>query len=283
MVKLVDTKDLKSLPIWECQFESGRGHQRWKMRIHFTIDKTRKAKITKKVLLKKYKNYSPQKSQVIVVIGGDGFMLESLKKYQKYNKPFYGMNRGSFGFLMNKYKTKKIIKKILKSKSITISALQMNVITKNNIKKKAISINEVSLLRQSRQTALLKIMNKNKIMIRKLICDGVLVSSPAGSTAYNLSVHGPILSLNSKRLAVTPISPFRPRRWKGKVVTSSSVIKIQNLDTKKRPISVVADNIEVRNIKSVRIKSNPLIKFRLLYDKNNNLGQKIKLESFKKR
>tara|TARA_Y100000590_G_scaffold417979_1_gene518235 strand:- start:1581 stop:2351 length:771 start_codon:yes stop_codon:yes gene_type:complete len=252
-------------------------------KIHFVIDKTPKARKTKNIIFKKYKNYSVRKSNVIVVIGGDGFMLEILKKYQKYKKPFYGMNRGSFGFLMNKYKTKNIIKNIIKSKSVTISALQMNVLTKNNIRRNVISINEVSLLRQSRQTVSLKILNNNKIVIRKLISDGVLISTPAGSTAYNLSVNGPILSLNSKKLALTPISPFRPRRWKGKIVSSASVIKIYNLNIKKRPVSVVADNIEVRNIKSVKVRVNPSIKFKLLYDKNNNLSQKIKLERFKKR
>ena len=159
----------------------------------------------------------------------------------------------------------------------------MNVITKNKNKKNILSINEVSLFRQSRQTACIKILNKNKTVIRKLICDGVLVSTPAGSTAYNLSVHGPILSLNSKKLALTPISPFRPRRWKGKIVPSSSIIKIQNLNIKKRPVSVVADNIEFRNVKSVKVKVNLAIKFKLLYDRNNNLNQKIKLEKFKKR
>ena len=127
----------------------------------------------------------------------------------------------------------------------------------------------------------MKILNNKNIIIKKLICDGVLVSTPAGSTAYNLSVHGPILSLDSKKLAVTPISPFRPRRWKGKIVSSNSIIRITNLNIKKRPVSVVADNVEVRNIKSVMIKINPLIKFKLLYDKNNHLNQKIKLEQFK--
>ena len=252
-------------------------------KLHFVIDKTPKARKSKNIFYKKYKNYSIRKCNVIVVVGGDGFMLASLKKYQKYKKPFYGMNRGSFGFLMNKYKTKNIIKNIIKSKSVTISPLQMDVITKNKIKKNILSINEVSLFRQSRQTAYIKILNKNKTVIRKLICDGVLVSTPAGSTAYNLSVHGPILSLNSKKLALTPISPFRPRRWKGKIVTSSSIIKIYNLNIKKRPVSVVADNIEFRNVKSVRVKVNLSIKFRLLYDKNNNLNQKIILEKFKKR
>ena len=253
------------------------------MKLYFAIDKTSKAIKAQKVILKRYKSYPPQKSDVIVVIGGDGFMLNILKKYQKYKKPFYGMNRGSFGFLMNKYKTKNIRKSILKSKLVKIPSLEMIALTKNNIRKKVISINEVSLLRQSRQTASLKIINNTRTIIRKLICDGVLVSTPAGSTAYNLSVRGPILSLNSKKLAITPISPFRPRRWKGKIVTSSSVIKINNLNIKKRPVSAVADNVEVRNVKSVKVRVSSSIKFKLLYDKNNNLNQKIKLEKFKKR
>ena len=253
------------------------------MKIHFVIDKTAKAQVKKKFILKKYKNYPPTKSKVIVVIGGDGFMLQTLKKFQKFQKPFYGMNRGSFGFLMNKFKTKKIINNILKSKTVIISPLSMNVLTKNNKKKSAIAINEVSLLRQSRQTACLQIVNGNKILIKKLICDGVLASTPAGSTAYNLSIHGPILSLNSKKIAITPISPFRPRRWRGKILPSFSSIKIKNLDTKKRPVSVVADNIEVRNIKSVLIKTNNKIKFKLLYDPSRSLAKKIKLEQFKKK
>jgi len=251
-------------------------------KLHFAIDKTIKAKSSQKILLKRYKNFPPNKSDAIVVIGGDGFMLETLKKYQKYGKAFYGMNKGTFGFLMNKYKSKNIRKSIAKSKLVVISALEMNVTKKNNIKKKAIAINEVSLLRQSRQTAFLKILNDKKIIIKKLICDGVLISTPAGSTAYNLSVHGPILSLNSKKIAITPISPFRPRRWKGKIVPSSTLVKIKNLNIKKRPVSVVADNIEVRNVKSIIIKVNNSIKFKLLYDKTNSLGKKIKFEKLKK-
>ena len=252
-------------------------------KIFFAIDKTPRAKTYQKIFLKKYRNYSPLQSDVIVVIGGDGFMLKTLKKYQKYKKPFYGMNRGSFGFLMNKFKTKNILKIISKAKLVSISALEMFAITKNNIKKSAIAINEVSLLRQSRQAASLQITSGKKILSKKLICDGVLVSTPAGSTAYNLSVHGPILSLNSKKLAITPISPFRPRRWKGKIISSSSFIKIKNLNILKRPVSVVADTFEVRNIKNVKIKINNLIRFKLLYDKINSLTQKIKLEQFRHR
>jgi NAD+ kinase len=251
-------------------------------KIHFVIDKSIPDKIFQKTIFKKYKNYLPKKSDVIVVVGGDGFMLETLKKYYKYKKPFYGINKGTFGFLMNKFNIKNINRSILRANAVMISPLQMHTTTKNNIKKKVIAINEVSLLRQSRQASSIQIINRNKILIKKLICDGVLISTPAGSTAYNLSVHGPILSLNSRKLAVTPISPFRPRRWKGKIVSDTSVIRIKNLNIKKRPISVVADNIEVRNIKSVNIKINNTIKFKLLYDKGNSLNKKIKLEQLRK-
>ena len=244
----------------------------------FIIDNEKKNNKLKKSLFNKYKNYSSKACKVIIVLGGDGFMLQTLKKYQKYNKPFYGINRGSFGFLMNKYKTSNINKIVSEAKLLTISPLQMKALTKSGKFFTAIAINEVSLLRQTKQTASLQVKNGKKILINKLICDGILISTPAGSTAYNLSVRGPILSLNSKELAITPISPFRPRRWKGKVVPSSSLIQVNNLDTKKRSVSVVADNVEVRNIKNVKIKINNLIKFKLLYDKNNSLTKKIKLE-----
>ena len=252
-------------------------------KIHFIIDKTNKNKKLKNIFLSKYKNHTPKSSNVLVVLGGDGFMLKTLKKYQKYNKPFYGMNRGTFGFLMNKFKVQNIHKRITKAKLIKISPLQMEVVTSNNKISKAIAINEVSLLRQSKQTASLQISCGKKILIRKLISDGVLVSTPAGSTAYNLSINGPILSLNSSQIAITPISPFRPRRWKGAVAPSSSIIKIKNLNIKKRTVSVVADNIEVRNVKSVKIKVNNLIKFNLLYDNRSNLNKKIQIEQKIKR
>ena len=157
----------------------------------------------------------------------------------------------------------------------------MSVKTKNNIKK-CIAINEVSILRQSRQAANLSIKNNSKNIIKKLVSDGVLVSTPAGSTAYNLSVHGPILSLDSKKLSISPISPFRPRRWKGKIVSDKSKITIKNLNPKKRPISAVADNFEVRNAKYISIKTNKKIKFNLLYDRNRSLQKKIKIEQIRK-
>ena len=248
---------------------------------HFIFDRVKKNKRLENFFLKKYKNHSPHLCKIIVVLGGDGFMLQILKKYKKYNKIFYGINRGTFGFLMNKFKTYDIEKSISKAKLVSISPLEMLATTKIGKTHSNIAINEVSLLRQTRQAASLQIMNGKRILIKKLICDGVLISTPAGSTAYNLSVSGPILSLNSKKLAITPISPFRPRRWKGKIVSSSSVIKIKNLNIQKRSVSVVADNVEVRNIKNVKIKINNLIKFKLLYDKNYSLTKKIKLEQLR--
>ena len=251
------------------------------IKCHFVIDKTHKNKKFKNIFLTKYKNYLARLSNVIVVLGGDGFMLQTLKKFQKFNKPFYGINSGTFGFLMNKFKTYDVIKNISRAKFVSISPLSMKVITKTGKIYSNIAINEVSLLRQTKQAASLQIVGGKRILIKKLICDGVLVSTPAGSTAYNLSISGPILSLNSKKLAITPISPFRPRRWRGKVVSSSSVIKIKNLNVQKRSVSAVADNVEVRNIKNVEIKINNLIKFKLLYDKNYSLNKKIKLEQLR--
>ena len=236
----------------------------------------------KNFLYKKLKNYSISKSNLIIVIGGDGFMLESLKKYNKYKKAFYGINSGNYGFLMNKFSKKHTIKNLSKGRLVSISPLEMVVKNKSNLTKKAIAINEVSILRQSRQAASLSIFNSRKIIIKKLVSDGVLVSTPAGSTAYNLSVHGPILSLDSKKLSISPISPFRPRRWKGKVIGERSKIVIKNLNPVKRPISAVADNYEVRNAKNISIKTNKKIKFNLLYDRNRSLQKKIKIEQIRK-
>ena len=236
----------------------------------------------KKYLDNNFENYSLIKSNFIIVIGGDGFMLQTLKKLYKYKKPFYGINSGNYGFLMNKFSSESIIKNLNISNSIKIYPLQMTVINKNNQTKKSIAINEVSILRQSKQASSISITANKKNIIKNLISDGVLVSTPAGSTAYNLSAHGPILNLDSRKLAVTPISPFRPRRWKGTIVSDKSKILIKNLDTNKRPISAVADNFEVRNAKTIKIQANKKISFELLYEKNNSLHKKIKIEQTRK-
>ena len=246
------------------------------------FDKNNLSKKIKNFLDKYLTKYTLSKSNLIIVIGGDGFMLWTLKKYNKYKKPFYGINSGNYGFLMNKFSKKNTIKNLSKAKLISISPLEMTVKNKSDILKKSIAINEISILRQSRQAASLSIMNGSKQIIKKLISDGVLISTPAGSTAYNLSVHGPILDLDSKKLSISPISPFRPRRWKGKIISDKSKIIIKNLNSKKRPISAVADNFEVRNAKIIFIKINDKIKFNLFYDRNNSLQKKIKLEQLRK-
>ena len=209
-------------------------------------------------------------------------MLQTLKKNRRSNKEFYGINSGNYGFLMNKFSQKNIINNLLKANAVSISPLEMVVKNKNNQTKKSIAINEVSILRQSRQAASLSIKQDSRIIIKKLVSDGVLVSTPAGSTAYNLSVHGPILSLNSKKLSISPISAFRPRRWKGKIINDGSKITITNLNSIKRPISAVADNQEFRNAKSIVIRKHKNIKFNLLYDRNRSLQKKIKIEQLKK-
>jgi NAD+ kinase len=245
-------------------------------------DKNKKTIKIKKQLIKKLNNHQFQQSNLVIVIGGDGFMLETLKKNKNLKKKFYGINSGNYGFLMNKFSSKNIIKNLSNTNMVSISPLEMIVKNKNNQIKKSLAINEVSILRQSRQAASLSIKQGSRQVIKKLVSDGVLISTPAGSTAYNLSVHGPILSLHSKKLSISPISAFRPRRWKGKIVNDKSKIVIINLDPSKRPISAVADNQEVRNAKSITVKTNDKIKFNLLYDKNRSLQKKIKIEQLRK-
>ena len=244
-------------------------------------DLNAKSKKIKSYLIKNL-NKNKLKPNMSIVIGGDGFMLKTLKKNKNNQRIFYGINSGNYGFLMNKFSKSKTIKNLSKAKMISISPLEMKVITKNKISKKYLAINEVSILRQSRQAASLEVISGKKYIIKKLISDGILVSTPAGSTAYNMSVHGPILSLNSKKLSISPISAFRPRRWKGKIVSDRSVIKIKNLNSLKRPVSAVADNIEIRNAKKVIIKTNKNIKFNLLYDTNRSLQKKIQVEQLRR-
>ena len=253
-----------------------------KDKVHLVFDKTKNSLRIKNLLIKKIQTTTLKKSNIIIVLGGDGFMLQTLKKFYKLKKPFYGINSGNYGFLMNKFSNKTFLKNLKTSNIVKIHPLQMIVKTKDNQAKKSIAINEVSILRQGKQASSISITSNKKNIIKNLISDGVLVSTPAGSTAYNMSAHGPILNLDSNKLAVTPISPFRPRRWRGTIVSDKSKIIIKNLDKNKRPISAVADNFEVRNVETIIIESNKKIIFNLLYDKNNTLYKKIKIEQVRK-
>ncbi len=245
-------------------------------------DKNKKSLSIKKILAKKILSKKFRKKNLVIVVGGDGFMLKTLKNNNNKLKQFYGINSGNYGFLMNKFSSKNIIKNLSKAQMISISPLEMTVKNKKNQRKKSLAINEVSVLRQSRQAASLSIKQGSKLIIKELVSDGVLVSTPAGSTAYNLSVHGPILSLNSRKLSISPISPFRPRRWKGKIVNDKNKVIITNLNPSKRPISAVADNLEVRNARSIIVRTKTNIKFNLLYDNNRSLQKKIKIEQLRK-
>jgi NAD+ kinase len=251
-------------------------------KLQIISDKNKKSSKIKNLLIKKIKSSYFNKENLIIVIGGDGFMLQTLKRNKNYKKHFYGINSGNYGFLMNKFSSNNIIKNLSKANLVTISPLEMVVKTRKNQIRRSIAINEVSILRQSRQAASLSIKQGSKQIIKKLVSDGVLVSTPAGSTAYNLSVHGPILSLHSNKLSISPISAFRPRRWKGKIVNDKTKIVITNLNPTKRPVSAVADNLEVRNAKSITVKTNNKIKFNLLYDKNRSLQKKIKIEQIRR-
>ena len=252
-----------------------------KDKFFLVFDKTSSSLKIRYFLKNKIEITTLKKSNIIIVLGGDGFMLETLKKFYKYKKPFFGINSGNYGFLMNKLSKKNFFKNLKTSNSVKIHPLQMIVKTKNDQIKKSIAINEVSILRQSKQASSISISANKKNIIKMLISDGILVSTPAGSTAYNLSAHGPILNFSNK-LAVTPISPFRPRRWRGTIISDKSKIIIKNLDVNKRPISAVADNFEVRNAKMIKVQANKKIFFNLLYDKNNGLDKKIKIEQTRK-
>ena len=253
-----------------------------KDKIYLVFDKTKSSLKIKSLLTKKIKITTLNKCNIIIVLGGDGFMLQTLKRLHKLNKPFYGINSGNYGFLMNKFSNQNFFKNLNSSSSIKIHPLQMIVKTRLGQIRKSIAINEISILRQSKQASSISIKVNKKYIIKKLVSDGALVSTPAGSTAYNLSAHGPILNLDSNKLAITPISPFRPRRWRGIIVNDKSKIIIKNLDFKKRPISAVSDNFEVRNVKAVKIQTDKKITFDLYYNKNNSLNKKIKIEQVRK-
>ena len=250
-------------------------------KIHIIADANSTAQSAKRLIAKKYKNFPINDSDVLIVLGGDGFMLASLKKYQKYQLPFYGMNKGNRGFLLNKFDEKDLINKINKSKIAELHPLEMYARNKNGKVKTAIAVNEVSVFRETRQAAKLEIKIDNKIRMKEVTCDGVLVATPAGSTAYNLSARGPVLDLESNLLAVTPISPFKPRGWRGATINNRSKVSIKNLDFKKRPVSVVADNIEFRDVSNVSIYLNKNKTFKLLYDKKYGLKERNLAEQFK--
>ena len=246
----------------------------------FLSSKKIKAKKALQILQKKYKHYSLEEANVVIVLGGDGTILSLINNNNFIKKSIFGMNRGTIGFLMNNYEAVNLLDRIKSSKVTKLNPVYMKVTDIHNKTHLAFSLNEVSLLRQNRFAANIRVKINSKIKINKLVCDGILISTPAGSTAYNLSAQGPILPLNSPLLALTPICPFRPRRWKGAILPEKSKIVLDIIDPKNRPVSATAGEVEVRNVKKVEVACNFTKSLNLLFDKEHNLEEKILNEQF---
>lgn len=228
----------------------------------------------------RYGHTSAAQADVIVALGGDGLMLQTLHKHGVLGKPVYGMKLGTVGFLMNQYEPDDLPERIALAKATPLAPLSMQVLGESGASVSALAYNEVSLLRQTRQTAHLRVHVNGRVRLPELVCDGVLVATPAGSTAYNLSAHGPILPLASQVLALTPLAPFRPRRWRGAILRSDAEITIEILDPDKRPVSVTADAHEVRDVVEVRVREAREHGVTLLFDPDHNLEERILNEQF---
>jgi len=222
----------------------------------------------------------PADCDVIVALGGDGFMLQTMHRHLGLGKPVYGMKAGTVGFLMNQHRPDNLIERIARAQAAILKPLEMVALTEAGTTAHALAFNEVSLLRQSKQVAKIRVTLKGTRRLEELVCDGVLVSTPAGSTAYNLSAHGPILPLDSRTLALTPISPFRPRRWRGAILAADTEVKFEILDHYKRPVSATADSTEVRDVVEVIVRESRDCTVTLLFDPEHNLEERILDEQF---
>jgi NAD+ kinase len=233
-----------------------------------------------KRLSKRFGTFAMENADVVVVLGGDGTMLETLHRLFDHELPIYGMNRGTIGFLMNEFRESGLKKRLEAAQKVELHPLRMDVSTIDGKRSSAYCINEVALLRQTRQAAKLRISIDGKIRMPELICDGTVIATPAGSTAYNLSAHGPIIPLGAELLALTPISAFRPRRWRGALLPSTVSVLIEIQEPKKRPVSAVADYTEIRDVRRVRVSQDNNVTMTLLFDPEHNLEERILNEQF---
>jgi NAD+ kinase len=248
--------------------------------VAFVAARTPNAQAALEALEERYPSNSPTDADVIVALGGDGFMLQSIHRYMDLGKPIYGMNRGSVGFLMNPYSPDNLLERIRVAESARLHPLRMVALLESGAKVELKAMNEVSMLRQTRQAAKLRVYVDGIARLEEMICDGVLVATPAGSTAYNLSAHGPILPLDAGVLALTPISVFRPRRWRGALIQRSSKIRIEVLEADKRPVSAVADSTEVREVVEVQIAEDRDLAAEILFEAGQSLSERNLAEQF---
>ena len=250
-------------------------------RVSFVAADTPEAAEAMRRLANIYGNAAPDTADVIVALGGDGLMLQTLRTYLRAHVPIYGMNLGTIGFLMNEFKEDELLERLTAAEESFIHPLAMQATDSSGKVHNDLAFNEVSLFRQTYQAAKLRIAVDGKVRMEELICDGVLVSTPAGSTAYNLSAHGPILPIDAPLLALTPISPFRPRRWRGALLPRFARIRFEVLDAEKRPVSAVADHAEVRDVTLVEVAEDRRHKLALLFDPGHNLDERILSEQFR--
>lgn len=249
-------------------------------RIAFLAAPTEVACAARERLVALYGDPEPEQAAVLVALGGDGFMLETQHRFLGRNLPTYGMNCGSVGFLMNAYHEDNLPQRLQSAQAATLYPLRMTTVAGDGTRQEALAINDVNLLRETRQAAKIRILVDGKERLPELICDGILVSTPAGSTAYNLSAHGPIVPLGANLLPMTPISAFRPRRWRGALLPSEAVVVFEILEPAKRPVAAVADYVEVRDVRSVEVREDRNSRLTLLFDPDHGLSERIIAEQF---
>jgi NAD+ kinase len=250
-------------------------------RIHFVASRVQPAEEAAAVMQKHYGQYDVDDAEVIVALGGDGFMLRTLHRVIHTDLPVFGMKIGNIGFLMNRYSEDDLPQRLADARSVSLNPLRMEVETESGAKTSALAINEISLLRQTNQAAHIRILVNDSIKVEELVCDGVLLATAAGSTAYNFSVRGPILPLGTDALALTPISPFRPRRWNGAILPNSARVSFEVLDNYKRKVSATADAYEVRDVIRVDAFEDKNIELKLLFDPAHSLEERILNEQFR--
>ena len=250
------------------------------LKMTFVAAETEQAQRALAELTARYRAFPPDEANVVVALGGDGLMLETLHRFMHAGKPFFGLHRGTVGFLMNGFELENLPDRIARAKTVELNPLLMLAHTIEGAVHEARAINEVSLLRETRQTAKIRIKIDDVVRLEELACDGVMVATPAGSTAYNLSAHGPIVPLGAAVLCLTPISSFRPRRWRGALLPCSAVVTFEVLEAAKRPVSAVADYTEVRDVALVRVQEDRDTSLKLLFDPEHDFEERVLKEQF---